>query len=294
MNIGDIESFLAVVRKGSINAAAEELFTTQPALSRRIAALEAELGCRLIERSRGVRTVSLTPEGERFLRLAPRWGELLAEVSGVGKETRRREFSIGCIDSAGTFLLQDAFKQLVGAHPEVRFNLSVQHSRNSYLRMEEGTLSTAVIADVRYARGILSVPLFSEKLILVSSADSGLPSEVDPRTLDPSSEIRVPWHPTLADWYAYWMPEGRPRVVVDKMSIMMGFLDEPNAWAIVHSSMAPVLKLRGLNMHTLTNPPADVTCYALVREAESEDPLTVEFIDRVRDAARGREGITVL
>lgn len=296
MNVGDIESLLAVVRKGSINAAAEELFTTQPALSRRIAALEAELGCRLIERSRGVRTVKLTPEGERFLRLAPRWVDLLAEVNNVGRnaEARRRDFRVGCIDSVASFMLQDAFKQLVGAHPEVCFNVSVQHSRNSYLRMEEGSLSTAVIADVRYARGILAVPLFSEKMVLVTSADSDLPHEVDPHSLDPSREIRVPWHPTLADWYAYWMPEARPRVVADKMSLMMGFLDEPNTWAIAHASMAPVLAQRGLNLHELTNPPADITCYALVRESESEDPLTVEFVDRMREAARGRQGITVL
>lgn len=296
MNLGDIESLIAVVRKGSINAAAEELFTTQPALSRRIASLEAELGCRLIERSRGVRTVKLTPEGERFLRLAPRWVDLLDEVNSVGRgsEARRRDFRVGCIDSVATFMLQDAFKQLVAAHPEVCFNVSVQHSRNSYLRMEEGSLSTAIIADVRYARGILAVPLFAEKMVLVTSADSDFPHEVDPRSLDPSREIRVPWHPTLADWYAYWMPEARPRVVADKMSLMMGFLDEPNTWAIAHASMAPVLAQRGLKLHELTNPPADITCYALVRESESEDELTIEFIDLMREAARGRQGITVL
>ncbi len=296
MNLGDIESLIAVVRKGSINAAAEELFTTQPALSRRIASLETELGCRLIERSRGVRTVKLTPEGERFLRLAPRWVDLLDEVNSVGRgsEARRRDFRVGCIDSVATFMLQDAFKQLVAAHPEVCFNVSVQHSRNSYLRMEEGSLSTAIIADVRYARGILAVPLFAEKMVLVTSADSDFPHEVDPRSLDPSREIRVPWHPTLADWYAYWMPEARPRVVADKMSLMMGFLDEPNTWAIAHASMAPALAQRGLKLHELTNPPADITCYALVRESESEDELTIEFIDLMREAARGRQGITVL
>jgi len=182
----------------------------------------------------------------------------------------------------------------VAAHPEVCFNVSVQHSRNSYLRMEEGSLSTAIIADVRYARGILAVPLFAEKMVLVTSADSDFPHEVDPRSLDPSREIRVPWHPTLADWYAYWMPEARPRVVADKMSLMMGFLDEPNTWAIAHASMAPALAQRGLKLHELTNPPADITCYALVRESESEDELTIEFIDLMREAARGRQGITVL
>ena len=40
----EIEAFLAIVRTGSISAAAQKLYVTQPALSRRIHALEQELG----------------------------------------------------------------------------------------------------------------------------------------------------------------------------------------------------------------------------------------------------------
>ena len=40
----EIEAFLTIVRTGSISAAAEVLYVTQPALSRRIRALEQELG----------------------------------------------------------------------------------------------------------------------------------------------------------------------------------------------------------------------------------------------------------
>ena len=40
----ELEAFLAVVRTGSITAAARSLYVTQPALSRRIRALEEELG----------------------------------------------------------------------------------------------------------------------------------------------------------------------------------------------------------------------------------------------------------
>lgn len=53
----EIAAFLAIVEHGSISATAEQIFVTQPALSRRIQALEKELGYRLFERDKGMRAI---------------------------------------------------------------------------------------------------------------------------------------------------------------------------------------------------------------------------------------------
>src|SRR5918994_1074344 len=58
--------FEAVGRHLSFSAAAEQLGTTQPAVSQRISALEAEIGTPLFRRLH--RGVVLTPEGERLHR----------------------------------------------------------------------------------------------------------------------------------------------------------------------------------------------------------------------------------
>ena len=50
MTYGDMEAFLSILRNGSITAAADALFITQPALSRKLKSLEQELGVRLFER----------------------------------------------------------------------------------------------------------------------------------------------------------------------------------------------------------------------------------------------------
>ena len=55
----EIEAFLTIVRNGSISAAVEVLYVTQPALSRRIRALEQELGYQLFIRKKGLRNVCL-------------------------------------------------------------------------------------------------------------------------------------------------------------------------------------------------------------------------------------------
>lgn len=64
----DLRCFLALAETRSFTRAAERLFVTQPAFSRRIAELEDDLGCQLVLRT--TRPVELTPEGKVFLKWA--------------------------------------------------------------------------------------------------------------------------------------------------------------------------------------------------------------------------------
>lgn len=65
MDLKDIALFREIVVSGSLSGAAKRLGTTPMAVSRRLAALEAEVGARLIHRT--TRSLSLTLEGEDFL-----------------------------------------------------------------------------------------------------------------------------------------------------------------------------------------------------------------------------------
>ena len=83
-----IEVFLAVARLGSVSAAAQALYITQPAVSRHLRALEEDLGCPLVVRGRGQRRVELTGRGRdlanvlRLLTSTP--ADLLCKVGTKG------------------------------------------------------------------------------------------------------------------------------------------------------------------------------------------------------------------
>ena len=62
--LSDLRTFVAVVESGSFNQAAERLDTSAASVSRRIAALEAALGTRLINRT--TRRLSLTEAGQQY------------------------------------------------------------------------------------------------------------------------------------------------------------------------------------------------------------------------------------
>jgi len=83
MNLRHLRAFATIVDVGGVARAATRLHLSQPALSRQISALEAELGVPLFDRIG--RRVQLTSQGEDLLRRSRR---LLAEADSLGERAR--------------------------------------------------------------------------------------------------------------------------------------------------------------------------------------------------------------
>lgn len=78
MSLLQLESFVVVAEEGNTHRAARRLSISQPPLSRRIRALEEELGLPLFERT--PRGMALAEAGERLL---PRARRLLRDVDAL-------------------------------------------------------------------------------------------------------------------------------------------------------------------------------------------------------------------
>jgi DNA-binding transcriptional LysR family regulator len=83
MELKQLRTFVAVVEQGSVSKAAQHLHTAQPALSRQIADLEAELGLTLFDRVG--RRLLLTGEGERLL---GNCRSLLGQARSLGEQAQ--------------------------------------------------------------------------------------------------------------------------------------------------------------------------------------------------------------
>ncbi len=70
MDIYQLKHFLLLVERLNFRRAAEETYIAQPALSRQIQQLEAEVGALLFRRNK--RNVTLTPAGQYFRQKAHR------------------------------------------------------------------------------------------------------------------------------------------------------------------------------------------------------------------------------
>jgi len=120
----ELQAFIAVARQSSFRAAAEGLFITQPALSRRIENLEQALQERLFDRT--TRRVSLTPAGELFLVHAQAvMEELELAVKSVEQRMaqRREHVTVACVPSVANNLLPQVLKRYARSHANVRVRI---------------------------------------------------------------------------------------------------------------------------------------------------------------------------
>jgi DNA-binding transcriptional LysR family regulator len=187
-------SFRAVADEGSFHAAADRLDYTQSAVSQHVAALEAALGVRLFERSRGRRTVTLTEAGTLLLRhavaisnrLQAARADLLAYAAGETGMLR-----VGVFQSVGMRVLPAIVTRFAHAWPGVEVRLSEAPDEGLWELVELGTVDLSF--------GTLPVPpgpfeaveLFSDPYVLVAAAGSPSAGTVANPPLDVIGAMRL-------------------------------------------------------------------------------------------------------
>ena len=123
LSLDGLRAFEAVARRLSFSAAADELFVTQPAISRQIKALEVELGTPLF--IRGTRRVEITAAGQA-LRQA-----VLPALDGIDRAVRqlrtvqgRRHVNLSTFASFTTLWLMPRLAGFQQQHPDIDIRIT--------------------------------------------------------------------------------------------------------------------------------------------------------------------------
>jgi len=168
MDVLDLKTLAAVAHSGGVTMAAQALNTVQSNVTARIRHLEAELGVTLFERhSRGMR---LTRAGQRLLPYAQRVQGLLAEAEAVarGDESVGAALRIGSMETTAAVRLPQVLARWRQGHEGVAFALETGPTTALLRDVLEHRLDGAFVAGPVDIPELVSVPAFSEELVLVS------------------------------------------------------------------------------------------------------------------------------
>src|SRR5215210_7524048 len=132
-----LRAFAALARRGSFSGAAAELYVSQPAVSKHLAALEAEVGKPLV--SRGRAGSPLTPAGE-----------LLA-----------------------TYVLPDVLLEFRDGYPGVELEFEVSTSAEALARVRAHQAEIAVVGGLEPPAELDSEPLLDDEVVLVGAPPLG-------------------------------------------------------------------------------------------------------------------------
>ena len=146
MDIRTMRYFLAIIREGTISAAAESLHVVQPSLSRQMRGMEEELGVTLFER--GNRRITLTEEGKVLRRRAEelvRLMQLTQEEIAQVKHRLTGSIRIGAGESQAFRYLAEAAAALLKAHPDVQLHITSGDTQDLMDELDNGLIDFALI-----------------------------------------------------------------------------------------------------------------------------------------------------
>ena len=145
MKYHQLAALVAVADQGSFHGAARALSLTQPAITRAIKDLEAELGVQLV--TRDVRGVQLTTEGQTLLvRARLIVSELRRAEDDIAQSKGQRDgrLAVGVTPLAGLTIVPRAFARFRRAWPAVKLDFIEFTSDQLYAELRSGNLDFAV------------------------------------------------------------------------------------------------------------------------------------------------------
>ena len=201
----DIETFFAVLDHGTMTAAAEALYITQPSLSARLKSLEDQVGAPLFHRGKGQRRITLTDAGQHFLPLARRWQNLLSETQTFAAAEKREFLHVIAAYTANQYILPPVYQRFL--ERELPVNLWVESMRTDQAvsAVARGDADMAIVdGALHYDLQIEAKPLFREGFFLVVPKTVALTEPVEATTLHVQDEILIYGQPEIQQWHDYW------------------------------------------------------------------------------------------
>jgi DNA-binding transcriptional LysR family regulator len=167
MLLKQVAAFVETAERQSVSRAADALFISQPALTARIKALEADLGSQLFVRTpRGMR---LTDAGSAFLPYAVRALETLTDgrmqVNALERGGAGR-LVIGAAPAVSTYVLPPLLRRFSEGYPRVSMSVRTGHSEEILALVLREQVNVGLVRALQHP-DILSTPLYEDRLVLV-------------------------------------------------------------------------------------------------------------------------------
>jgi DNA-binding transcriptional LysR family regulator len=196
MELYQLKTFVAIAHEGSLTRAAERVFTSAPAVSAQLKALEDELGVKLFERTpRGMSLTeaghSLLEEAERTLASATRMRSAADQIRGAAQGVVR----FGTVTDPVSLRLGEVLVKLAERHPQVTLQLRQGLSFQTLAALQHGELDCAyALSDREKIEGLEIRRLCAIDLAVVLP----VPLAEAHRDLDIEALVALPWVGTPA------------------------------------------------------------------------------------------------
>lgn len=292
LSLRHIEVFHAIMRTGSVTAAAKSMHVTQPAISAVLKHMEARLGFRLFERVSG--KLQPTPEAVAMM---PDVNEIFERLDAIGRLTQDLAggqlgaLSIAASSPIANGMLPKYVSTFLKDKPQVRIAMHTLASPQVLDRVANREAELGVAYGPLQHSEVLATPLWTADIGCVMREDHVLASQA---TVDIRQLAREP--------FITYMPQALLRPYVDQALRAAGIALEPTIQvgqaitgialahqglgiALVETNLLSSLPLPGLVARALSNP-IKLDILLLQHRHAARSYLHEQFIDHLMQGAR--------
>ena len=161
-------AFLSVANLGSFSKAADTLFITQPAVSKRIAALEQWIGHSLFDRAGHTILLNesgraLLPHAQRIIRDIEESKQIIANLSG----SISGQLSLVTSHHIGLRRLPETLQQFNNEYADVKLDLAFMDSEDACQRIEKGEFEMGVVTlPIKASSQLKLTPIWQDELCI--------------------------------------------------------------------------------------------------------------------------------
>jgi LysR family transcriptional regulator, transcriptional activator of the cysJI operon len=164
-----LKVFRVVAEHLSFHKAAEDLFLTQPAVTRQIKALENDLGVRLFDRTTS--KIVLTRQGSVLLGYARKLAQVVSEaerelIADDGQPSG--ELCLGASTTIAQYVLPCLLRIFLKENPRVQVSLQSGNTSEIVRLLLDNKVSLGLIEDPTRARGIHTERFVEDELVLIT------------------------------------------------------------------------------------------------------------------------------
>ncbi|MEI6152463.1 MAG: selenium metabolism-associated LysR family transcriptional regulator [Deltaproteobacteria bacterium] len=169
MELRHLEAFVKIAELKSFSKAAEELFLTQPTVSKQIIDLENYFKIKLFDRTK--RSVSLTRAGDLLLRYAKAFISLkkeMVEAIDAFKGLKAGSILVGASSIPGIYIIPQALNIFKQKYDGIKVKLIVSDSKEIIGKMEHGEIDIGFVGAKDVSKNLNYKKLFDDTIVIAA------------------------------------------------------------------------------------------------------------------------------
>jgi DNA-binding transcriptional LysR family regulator len=292
--LAQLEALRCVVRFRSFQTAADHLNVSQPTISLRIRELEAIVGCPLLQRSGG--RGSLTAEGATFYQYVE---TVMRTLEDMDRRVRPRDpmrgvLRLGASETFAIPCLPELLSRLEVLYPQLRVDVTLQHSAQLGARLDAKELDLALMAEVPLEGHVRVQALAGCEMAWFGRPE--ITRALDARNLVGRRVMTLPvgspMHAMMVKWFEASGAPVPPMSICNSLGLIVRLTNSGHAWSVLPKCFAgePGMLPQAAELH----PALPVLRLCAAWQTDRAEDTLAPVVEVVQQVLAGRPGIVPL